>query len=231
MNINSILTIGILLTLALGSALYYYRDTTPIVVTPVPNEISVVYTDAQYGFKFALPDSWEEYSVVKTVWEGTSSTSGAAVHGPKLLIRNPKWTEAAPYEDLPILVFTHAQWNSYLSEDFYVSAAPLPATELARNNVYVFALPPRWDFDYSLEYKEAQEIMAGNPLQPFDLANTTTSEAKLNINVVCEQALSYMTFANATSADAFVADCKEGKHPEVIEKYKADLNLGAGAAI
>jgi hypothetical protein len=57
------------------------------------------------------------------------------------------------------------------------------------------------------------------------------SQGKLNIGVVCEQALIYMTFADAKSAEVFVADCKAGKHPEVVEKYKADLNLGAGVAI
>ena len=59
----------------------------------------------------------------------------------------------------------------------------------------------------------------------------TGSNAKLNINVVCEGALAYMTFPSSVEADAFVQDCKDGKHPEVIEKYKADMNLGDGAAI
>ncbi len=56
-------------------------------------------------------------------------------------------------------------------------------------------------------------------------------EAKIDINAVCEGALAYMTFTDGASADKFVADCKEGKYPEVIEKFKADLNLGAGAEI
>lgn len=54
---------------------------------------------------------------------------------------------------------------------------------------------------------------------------------KINISAVCEGALSYMSFPDGASADIFVAECKEGKHPEVVEKYKADLNLGDGAAI
>lgn len=60
--------------------------------------------------------------------------------------------------------------------------------------------------------------------------DTTGSSAKINIDAVCEGALAYMTFPDGASADAFVSDCKEGKHPEVIEKYKADLHLD-GAAI
>lgn len=57
------------------------------------------------------------------------------------------------------------------------------------------------------------------------------ASGKLNINVVCEGALAYMTFPNGAASDKFVAECKEGKHPEVIEKYKKDMNLGDGAMI
>ena len=89
--------------------------------------------------------------------------------GPKLLIRNPQWTENVHYEDIPVLVFTIAQWNAYKAEDFAVSAAPILASELGRNNKYVFALPPRWDYDYSKGYQEAQSIIKSNPLKAFDV--------------------------------------------------------------
>ena len=61
--------------------------------------------------------------------------------------------------------------------------------------------------------------------------NSGASQGKLNINTICEGALAYMSFNDSASADAFVSECKEGKHPEVIEKYKADMQLGTGAAI
>jgi hypothetical protein len=61
--------------------------------------------------------------------------------------------------------------------------------------------------------------------------NEPASSGKLNINVVCEGALAYMSFPDGESADAFVAECKAGEHPEVIERYKAEMNLGDGAAI
>ena len=57
------------------------------------------------------------------------------------------------------------------------------------------------------------------------------SSGKLNITVVCESALAYMTFPDSASADTFIAECKEGKHPEVIKHYKAQMGLGDGAAI
>lgn len=56
-------------------------------------------------------------------------------------------------------------------------------------------------------------------------------QGKLDVNAVCEGALAYMTFPDGAGASKFVAECKEGKHPEVIERYKADMNLGDGAAI
>ncbi len=59
----------------------------------------------------------------------------------------------------------------------------------------------------------------------------TASQGKLNIDVVCQGALSYMTFENQVEADKFVQECKEGKRPEVIERYKQQMNLGDGATI
>lgn len=63
--------------------------------------------------------------------------------------------------------------------------------------------------------------------------STKTPEisGKLNIDVVCTSALAYMSFSSGEEAERFVADCKEGKYPEVIEQYKASMNLGDGAAI
>ncbi len=58
-----------------------------------------------------------------------------------------------------------------------------------------------------------------------------SAQGKLDINVVCEGALAYMSFPDGESADNFVSECKAGEHPEVIERYKADMNLGDGATI
>jgi hypothetical protein len=67
--------------------------------------------------------------------------------------------------------------------------------------------------------------------RPKTTQNPPVGNAKINIDAVCQGALAYMSFPDGASADVFVQECKDGKHPEVIEKYKADLNLGAGAAI
>lgn len=64
-----------------------------------------------------------------------------------------------------------------------------------------------------------------------DLPVDKSSQGKLNIDVVCTSALTYMTFENGEAADKFVSECKEGKHPDVIERYKKGMNLGDGATI
>lgn len=56
-------------------------------------------------------------------------------------------------------------------------------------------------------------------------------QGKLDIRAVCQGALSYMTFTDGDASAKFVAECIEGKHPEVIERYRKDMNLGDGAAI
>lgn len=66
---------------------------------------------------------------------------------------------------------------------------------------------------------------------PSETPTDTSSQAKVDINAVCDGALAYMTFPSGAEAEVFVQECKEGKHPEVVEKYKADLNLGAGVEI
>ncbi len=68
-------------------------------------------------------------------------------------------------------------------------------------------------------------------LKPEENQPSDTSTGKLDINAVCEGALAYMTFTDSASAEVFVSECKEGKHPEVIERFKADMNLGDGATI
>jgi hypothetical protein len=235
-NNNKTLIAVVIIIIAISLALYFfffYNNNNVVVINdPNTNKVTSVvpveYKNTDYGFNFTLPATWQGYSIINETWKGSVLKSKIAQSGPKILIRNPRWTSAAPYEDLPILVFTTSQWNAYLADGFSVSAAPIPASEMARNNKYVFALPPRWDFDYSLDFKEAEDIIAGKPLQPFNLP---VVQGKLNTDLVCEQSISYMKFVDAKSAATFVADCKAGKHPEVIEKYKLDMNLGDGAKI
>lgn len=68
---------------------------------------------------------------------------------------------------------------------------------------------------------------------PKDVPNNADMPAagKLNMSVVCESALAYMTFESGQAAATFIEECKAGEHPEVVERYKADHGYGNGRAI
>jgi hypothetical protein len=111
---------------------------------PTARASTSTYHNAQYGFCFALPTSWKGYTVVTQQWRGLILSSGHIVNGPQLLIRNPKWTQGNPYQDIPIMVFTPAQWKQVDDVEMSVSAAPIGPAKLGQTSRYVFALPPRW---------------------------------------------------------------------------------------
>lgn len=170
---TKIILLGVMFIVIIGAVglSLYTRKNTPVVAPiarPQLNEI-LVYTNSQYGFTFNLPVSWAGYQVLEDKWVGnTLAENTKEQSGPKLILRNPKWTKIKYYEDIPILVFTTAQWDGYTKEEFAVSAAPISAREMSRNAKYVFALPPRWDFDYSEGFQEAEDIVNSNPLKGFD---------------------------------------------------------------
>jgi hypothetical protein len=48
----------------------------------------------------------------------------------------------------------------------------------------------------------------------------TNSQAKVDMNAVCEGALVYMSFPDGAAAEAWVTECKNGEHPEAIDQWK-----------
>lgn len=58
-----------------------------------------------------------------------------------------------------------------------------------------------------------------------------TPQGKIDINAVCEGALAYMSFPSGAEAEVFVQECKEGKHPEVIEQWKVQVGITDDRAI
>jgi len=55
-------------------------------------------------------------------------------------------------------------------------------------------------------------------------------QGKIDVDVACKSALTYSLFQSGEEADRFVAECKEGKHPDVIERYLQGLGVD-GAVI
>ena len=130
--------------------------------TKRPPKAPVVYVNRDYGFRFYLPASWAGYKILKDSWGPSDGQNG-----PEVIIRHPLWTNDNPREDIPIMVFTRKQWRDVQSEKLVVSAAPFPPGELGRNKRFVFAVPPRWDYDLSEGWEEAEKII-WNSMQPFE---------------------------------------------------------------
>jgi hypothetical protein len=132
------------------------------------SEKKVVYSNTTYGFTFELPKSWKGFSVVTDKWEGRGTTdSGKTIieTGPKISIKHPLWTSKNQRQNIPIMIFTNKQWNSIKDEKLSVSAAPIGPSILDSNDKYVFALPPRYNFDFLKGYEEVDNILKGNPLK------------------------------------------------------------------
>ncbi len=138
---------------------------------PAPSEqaapaLPIVYRNSQYGFCFRLPASWRGYSVLTRSWSGSAmDNSGKSITGPELVLRNPNWTEAVPWEDIPIMIFTPAQWKHAANGGYTFGAAPIGPGEMAHNRRYVFALPARWNFDLANGFEEANQLIQDRALQ------------------------------------------------------------------
>lgn len=137
---------------------------TDVKINQGENGDSIVYENNQYGFRFKLPVSWQDYSIIEDEWVGEANGK-VTEKGPILSIRHPEWTTEHPRQDIPIMVFTIEQWESMQSENFHVGAAPIGPKELARNEKYVFALPARYNFAFLPGYEEVEEIVERNPIE------------------------------------------------------------------
>jgi len=154
----------------------YARPATAERILEVSSELlkkslSIVnYKNAQYGFSFSLPLSWQGYSIVKDKWYGENLVQGSDVvveQGPTILIRHPEWKPQNPRQDIPIMIFTIEQWNALKKGKFCIGAAPVNPTELGRNSRYVFALPARYNFALPIGFEEVEEILENHPLKAF----------------------------------------------------------------
>jgi hypothetical protein len=138
---------------------------------PAPSPAEITYTNNDYGFEFALPMSWKGYSIVTSQWQGYANRDAGGqilyAEGPELSIRHPLWREQNPRQDIPIMIFTAAQWNDLQQDKFHIGAAPIGPSELGGNIKYVFALPARYNFAFPTGYEEVEQILAGNPLHAF----------------------------------------------------------------
>jgi hypothetical protein len=131
-----------------------------------PAADGIEYSNTKYGFSFTLPETWKGYTIVIDRWEGNDREKGAPDHGPVVRIRHPEWTKESPRQDIPIMVFILAQWDSIEQGNYVFSAAPVRPLELGRNKKYVFALSPSFDDGDVAGGKEVNQILRHGPLHP-----------------------------------------------------------------
>jgi hypothetical protein len=134
-----------------------------------PSGLPLRYRDARYDLTFFLPASWQGYSVsVKQIedqryspLEDKDITVG---YTPMITLRHPQWQATAPYADIPILIFTPAQWDSLRHGELWPSAfTGGTIDELWHNQKYVFAMSSRTFANDELKgWKETARIVERN---------------------------------------------------------------------
>jgi len=144
----------------LASAFALAQDENRQNSLPAPIQTPVVYRNMQYGFCFLLPADWKGYKIVSEKW-GTETDSY-----PVLTIRNPKWTEDDPWQDIPIMIFTREQWEEEKNYDQYFNIPGYGPEEIGRDQSHVFLQPARWIGFGDLEgTDEVQTLMMQDPFQ------------------------------------------------------------------
>jgi hypothetical protein len=130
--------------------------------------LSVRYENAEYGLTFLLPESWRGYSVSVWQWDGEKYSAAAdklvvVGHGPMITLRHPRWQTNVPRQDIPILVFTRAQWDELHRGNLWPSLyAGGVMNEMWHNQKHVFAMSSRYNVGELYGTKEVAEVVERN---------------------------------------------------------------------
>jgi hypothetical protein len=132
-----------------------------------PSNASLRYRSPLYDITFSLPPGWQGYSVMTQTWGGQTYSPAtdslvATERGPMIVLRHPQWKAGAPYQDIPVLVFTREQWAAYRQGRFEVGAGGFQF-EIGHNLKFVFTISTRYNADDSVQgWKQVDEIVERN---------------------------------------------------------------------
>jgi hypothetical protein len=88
-------------------------------------------------------------------------------------------------------------------------------------------IDPRAEMETEVQTMESMSpVMVDEP----EVMPVPRPQAKIDVRIACESALTYTSFTDGAAAEAYVAECIEGKHPEVIERFISDMGVD-GAVI
>ena len=134
-----------------------------------PSGLPLRYRNAQYDLTFFLPASWRGYSVLVQQLddERYSFAEDRQIivgHTPMITLRHPQRQDSAPYQDIPILVFSRSQWDALHHGELWPSLfAGGTMGELWRNQGFVFAMSSRYNATNEVSgWKEVAEIIERN---------------------------------------------------------------------
>ena len=81
---------------------------------------------------------------------------------------------------------------------------------------------PRTEMETEVQTMESMPpVMVDEP----EILPAPRPQAKIDVRVACESVLAYTSFTDGSAAEAYVAECIEGKHPEVIERFISDMGV------
>lgn len=150
-----------------SDALVFSRLISFSIYAAPPGPTPLVYRNIRYGFTFSLPTTWKNYGILvdnsPTSFRDESNQNVREEVIPIIVIRNPHRTKSNPYQDIPIMVFTKAQWKTTDNGELMITAAPFGPTEIWRNAKYVFALPPRYNAGALEGYNQVDDIIQHHP--------------------------------------------------------------------
>ena len=167
-----------LLVLIIGSVglvKYYKTGIVGLSLSPSPKADMVEYRSDVFGFRVVLPGSWHGYTINRIKEDiyditGETTTNNGVVDSLQIVeIHHPLEVPGHLRQAIPIMIFTLEQWRHVQNEEWSVGAAPIPPSELARNSVYVFALPARYNYAFPEGFEEVERIISGKPLTAFEL--------------------------------------------------------------
>lgn len=154
---------------AVAPALAVAQNETSQSSPPSPIPTPIVYRNTEYGFCFWLPQDWKGYRIVVDKWAGAVpgiEDPAKMVHGPEILIRNSAWRADDPWQDIPIMVFTRAQWRAKEKNGLILSAAGTDWGPWGSNARYVFKQPDRWiGYAEPKGWREVESLMMTHPFQ------------------------------------------------------------------
>lgn len=209
-----------------------------------------VSRNAELGYEFSYPDSLDgyvmlenndsndtdfvsgltlvnrvEYDAFKAYTESTEGPAAISLRmytNPENL--NPsEWAAVKSFEtnyDLAFGNIEEVNVDGANSLHFVTEGLYQIDTYVIVKGRYVYLLTGAYIDTNSEIYKDYQALVAS-----FNFTTDARLQGRINVQEVCREALAYMTFSTAEDVDKFIAECVNGDHSEVIERFIKETGL------